>query len=165
MPRVKWLGAAAVKGNAQIWNMDRFGWSPCLVEDVDGDAAARVPEAGDAEPFGFGFRDEAFGDRHSAVFMKGSVIAERREIELERFAFDEGGFGDVIDDEKGEIRLARDRAERSEFRAREADDVIRAAVRVFDCFDDGFAGRSGYFGFVAEELERGWFWHGLVPDI
>jgi len=67
--------------------------------------------------------------------MKGVGIAERVEIELERFALDALLVRHVTDDDMPEIGLAGDRAERCVFRAVEFDDVVAVGVNVVERFE------------------------------
>ncbi len=92
-------------------------------EDIDGDAAAGVPVAADAEPFGVEFVKEALTDADGAIFMETGMVAEAVQIELERLGFHDGARRDVVDDEVREIGLAGDGAERGKFRAGEADHI------------------------------------------
>jgi hypothetical protein len=51
------------------------------------------------------------------------MVAERGEEQFQRLGFDDGLARSVVDDEMGEIRLARHRAERSEFGRGEAHQI------------------------------------------
>ena len=83
--------------------------------------------------------------------MEGAVIAEAREIELQRFRLDEEAVRHIIDDQMREIRLAGDRAERGEFRRGEARHVMRVRVRVRHAVEQRLIGRGGRR--VVAELE------------
>src|SRR6201998_4227490 len=58
-----------------------------LPEHVDRNAAARLPVAADAQPFRFYFRRYPLADRDRAILVKRAVIAEARDIEFQRFRF------------------------------------------------------------------------------
>src|SRR5438874_10236274 len=79
-----------------------------LPEHVDRNPAARVPIAADAQPARLEQRREPPADTDRAILVEGAVVAEARQIELERFGFEQPGFRRVIDDEVREIRLAGD---------------------------------------------------------
>jgi hypothetical protein len=78
-----------------------------LPEDVDGDAAARIPVPADAQEMRFDEVRYALADGNRAVLMERAVIAERCEIELERLRLDEPAVRHVVDDEVRKVGLAR----------------------------------------------------------
>ncbi len=55
----------------------------------------------------------------------------------------------------GEIRLAGHRAQRSEFGHREARDIMRVPMRIFDPFEPRLDGRGGKSGFSTEQSRAG----------
>src|SRR6266849_6412523 len=87
-----------------------------LPEHVDRNAAARIPIAADAKPARLEQSREPFADADRAVLVKGAVIAEARQIEFQRFRFEQPGLRRVIDDQQCKIRLAGDRAQAGELR-------------------------------------------------
>ena len=101
-----------------------------LVKYIDGDATAGIPITADAEEFWVYFFDDAFGDIDGAGFVEGTVIAIGKEIEFERFTLDHFLGRNVIDHNMGEIWLAGDRAQRGEFGASEAYQIIDIRVGV-----------------------------------
>lgn len=149
--RMVGLSPAAIRGDAGVGDVDAIGRGGGLVEDVDGDSAAGVPVAGDAEPGGGEEVGEGFGDADGAVFVEGAVVAEGTEEEFEGFRFDEPIAGDVVDDEVGKVGLGSDGTERGELGAGEADAVGGPGVWIGDAFKGGFLGRGGK-GRLATEL-------------
>src|SRR6478672_4912999 len=77
-----------------------------MPEHVDGHAAARKPIAADAQIGRLDQIDDALADGDRRVLVEGPVIAEAREIELERLRFDEPALRRVVDDEMGEVGLS-----------------------------------------------------------
>src|SRR5690606_8543910 len=88
-------------------------------EDVNRDAAARIPEARDAEPERLDGLEDIGSDPHGAVLVEGTMIAEREAIQLQRLALDQVQVGDDIDRQHCEVGLTRHRTKRCEFRDRE----------------------------------------------
>ena len=88
-----------------------------LPEHVDGDAAARKPIAADAQIRRFDQIGDALADGDRRVFVERPEIAEAREIELQRFRFEQPALRRIVDDEMSEVRLAGDRAEAGELGA------------------------------------------------
>ncbi len=66
---------------------------------------------------------------------KAPWLRNEAEVELQRFAFDQPVARHVVDDEMGEVGLARHRAERGELGRGEAGDVVRVGVRVGDALE------------------------------
>src|SRR5690606_29517405 len=98
---------------------------------------ARVPVAADTQEVRLQETDDALADGDRAVLVKGAVIAEGRQVELQRLRFDDPVTRHVIDDEMREIRLSGDRAERGELRRGEADDVRGIRMRIRHSFELG----------------------------
>src|SRR5260221_13696709 len=134
---------SAIGRDALVGEPQSFRRRGGLVEDVDGDAAARIPVTADAQPQGLDRLDHTAGDGEGAVLVERAVIAECAEIELQRLALDQPLARHVVDDEMREIGLAGDRTERSEFRAGEAHEVGLARMRVGDLLQQGLIGRGG----------------------
>ena len=65
-----------------------------------------------------------------AVLVERAVVAERAEIQLQRLALDQPAARHVVDDEVREVRLAGDRAQRSELGRREAREVQLVGMRI-----------------------------------
>src|SRR4029079_2084007 len=129
--------AAAIGLDALLGNPHAVGWRAVLPEHVDGNAAARIPIAADPEPGGIDKLDDALADGDGRVFMEGAHIAVAREIELERLRLHQPFAGRIVDNEMREIRLAGHRAETGEFRAGEARDISRVAMRVRHALEHG----------------------------
>ena len=81
-----------------------------MPKHVDGDPAARVPIATDAEPMRLHFGKKPLSDANGAIFVKGSVVAEGTKEKLERFRFNNGLVWCIIDDQMRKIGLRRHRA-------------------------------------------------------
>src|SRR6516164_1765351 len=122
--------APAIGRHALVWQPQPLRRLACLPEDVDRDAAARIPIAADAQIMRRDQGGDGLGDPQGAVLMEGAMIAEAAEIELERLRFDEPLIRHIVDDQYAEIGLAGDRAERGEFRTGEAGEIIRARLRI-----------------------------------
>src|SRR4051812_36974340 len=81
-----------------------------LPEHVDRDAAARIPVAADAQPFRPDLGCDPFADHDRAILVERAVIAETRDIELQRFRLQQPAARYVVDHQMSEIRLSGDRA-------------------------------------------------------
>src|SRR5262249_56600946 len=104
--------------------------------------AGRKKITADAQPFWLEERGQFLTDGYRAILMKGAMIAEAVEIEFQRFRFDQPSIRDVINHERGEIRLTRDRAERGKFGKRKARHKIRARMRVAHAIEHRSSGGS-----------------------
>ena len=78
-----------------------------------------------------------------AVFVERPVVAEAREIKLQRFRFEQPALRRIVDDEMGEVGLAGDRAEAGEFWRGEAGGIERVAVRVRHALEQRICRRYG----------------------
>src|ERR1700736_4579589 len=67
---------AAVRRDALIGNPHSLRQFAGLPEYVDGNSAARIPVAADAQPFRLDLGGDPFSDRHRAVLMECTMIAE-----------------------------------------------------------------------------------------
>ena len=72
------------------------------------------------KPFRLDLGGDPLADHDRAILVEGAVIAEAGDIEFQRFGFQQPLARHVVDHEMREIRLARDRADRGEFRRGEA---------------------------------------------
>ena len=68
--------------------------------------------------------------------MEVSVIAERKEIEFQGFAFHQFVIRDIADDNAAEIRLACFRAKACKFRAVQLDQIRRFLMLIGESFQD-----------------------------
>ena len=118
--------------------------------------------AADAEPSRRQCRDEPARDQEGAILVKGGVITERAEEQLQRLAFDNPGVGCVVDHEMGEIRLTGKRAQRGEFGAGEADEVEHPGIWVGNGFEHR---RVRSFGQGRRATELGQVHFGLAKAI
>src|ERR1700746_1821343 len=83
------------------------------------------------------------------------MITEAVEIKLQRFRFHEPAARHVIDDERGEVRLAGNGANRRKFRKGEARDIIAVRMRIGHPVEHRIAWRGGDRDRAAE-LRRLW---------
>src|SRR3546814_13000097 len=92
-------------------------WSR-LPEHIDWNAAARIPIAADPEPPGLHLLEQALADPHRAILVKGGVVAEAAQKQLQRLGFDDRVAGRIVDHQMRKIGLSRNRAQRCELRDR-----------------------------------------------
>src|SRR5580700_967811 len=88
-PRVVALATPAIRRHALVRQPETFGRRAGLPEDVDRNAAARLPVAADAQPARLGGRDDTLADGERRVFVESAVVAERAQVELQRLGLDE----------------------------------------------------------------------------
>src|SRR5262249_17095792 len=120
---------------AQLRHEHAGGRLAGLPEHVDWHAAARIPEAGDAQPVRREQLVERLADADRAFLVEAAVVAEACEIKFERLRLEEPPARGVVDDEEREVRLPGDRAEHGELRRREARDVTGVRVRIGDAIE------------------------------
>ena len=120
------VASAAVGATPWSGSHSPAGGAPDLPEDVDRDAAARIPVAADAQPRGLHLLDQPLADADGHVLVEAAVVAERAEEQLEALRFDDRLARRIVDHQVREIGLAGDRAQRSELGRGEADQVERA---------------------------------------
>ena len=88
------------------------GWRLAgLIEDIDRNAAARVPIAADPQPQRLQLLIQPFGDLERAGLVEAAVAAKGAKVELQRLALDQARIRRVVDNQMGEVGLAGDRAE------------------------------------------------------
>jgi hypothetical protein len=92
---------------------------------------------------------QPLADRHRAVLVEGTVVAERGEVELERLRLHEPAVRHVVDDEVGKVGLAGDGAQARELGRREAGGVVRVGMRVRHPVEHGLVGAIGDLGALA----------------
>src|SRR3954447_13158884 len=126
-----------------------------LPEHVDRDAASRIPIAADAQELRLDLARDALADHHGAILVEGTVIAEARDVEFERFRLQQPLAGGVVDHQMCEIRLSRYRAERGEFRHGETDQIIGASLRIEHAVEFRLLGRIRPFHGAAKLQSRG----------
>src|SRR5580698_2043148 len=91
------LPTPAVRGDALVGEPEAFRGRARLPEDVDGDAAAGVPVAADAQPAWRGGFHDALADGQGAVLVEGAVVAEGAQVELQRLGLDQPFRRRVVD--------------------------------------------------------------------
>src|SRR6478752_2436501 len=75
-----------------------------LEEHVDRDAAARIPVTADAQEFRLDLARDPLANHHCAILVEGAVIAEARDIKLQRLRFQQPLARYIVDHEMREIR-------------------------------------------------------------
>ena len=93
--------------------------------------------------FGFKQRGELLADRDRAFLMERAMIAETVQVKLERLRLHEPSLRHVVDDQRGEVGLAGDRAHHGEFGEGEARDVIRVRMRIAHAVEHRLVRGSG----------------------
>src|SRR6056297_563787 len=68
------------------------------------------------------------GDR----LVEGALVTERPHVELQGFQFDAADIGNVLEVQRGEVRLAGLRAQAGELRHRDTDGIIAARIGVLE---------------------------------
>ena len=76
------LSAPTIGGHALVWNPAGVGGGSSLIKDINRNPTARVPIPPDAQPLRGQKFSQTLRDRDGAIFMKGTVIAERPEIQF-----------------------------------------------------------------------------------
>lgn len=138
----------AIGRHALIRQPDALDRRAGLPEDVDGDAAARVPVAADAQPFRLQQVRQALADGDGAVLVEGAVVAEAGQIQLQALRLDQPVARHIVDDDVGEVGLARHRAQAGELGRGEARHIERVGVRIGHAFQHRLfrVGRGGGLG-------------------
>ena len=131
------LGAGALSGSARPVGGDALVGKPYalqrlagLPENVDRNAAARIPITADPQPPRAHLVEQPLPDPDRHILVEAAVIAERAEEQLQALRLDDGLARRIVEHQMREIGLPRDRAERGELRRGEADKVERPRTRV-----------------------------------
>ena len=90
--------------------------------------------------------EDAVGDR----FVERALVPIRREIKLERFAFDAAAIGHVVDVDPSEVGLAGDGTKAGEVVGLEMN-VIITSRWIWKCFQSRLGWRGGQFGLASTE--------------
>ena len=86
-----------------------------MPENINRNAAARVPIAADSQPPRIKQGRNLFADAQRAVFMKTAMIAEAGQEEFEALAFYQPIVWGIVDDQMCKVWLAGYRTQRGEF--------------------------------------------------
>src|SRR6478752_9963602 len=78
------LAPAAIRRDALLGHPQSLRCAAGLPEHVDRDAAARIPVAADAQELRLDLARDALADHDGAILVECAVIAEARDVELER---------------------------------------------------------------------------------
>lgn len=114
-------------------------------DDVGEDAAADVELGGEAHESRLGRGDQVVEDAVGDVLVEVAFLAERPHVELQALQLDALLVGDVVEDQRGEIRLAGLGAQAGEFRDLHVDMVVAARVRIGEGFQR-FGGFRAHIG-------------------
>ena len=101
---------------------------------VGEDAAAHVKLGGEAHEARLGGGDQVVEDAVGDIFVKMSLVAERPHVELEAFQFDALRIGDVVQRQRGEIRLSGFGTKTGEFRYLHVDVVVASRSGIGEGF-------------------------------
>jgi hypothetical protein len=82
--------------------------------------------------------------------MERAMVAEARGVELQRLGFDEPADRHEVEHQMREIRLSRHRADRGEFRDREAHQIIGTSLGIGHAIELRLFRRVGPFHRAAE---------------
>src|SRR5688572_18338621 len=126
--RRKKSAAPAIGLHALIRQPDAVRQLAGLPEHVYRNAAARIPVAADPQEMRLEQRHEPLADTDRAILVKGAMIAERGEVQLERLGFHQPIARYVVDHEVREVWLACDGAQRREFGGRETSHIKRVCM-------------------------------------
>ncbi len=112
--------------------------------DVGEDAAAHIEFCGEAHEARLRGGDQIIQDAVGHVFVEMALVAERPDVELEAFEFDAGGIGNIVEYQRGEIRLAGLGAQTGELGNFHVNVVIPSRIGVGKRFQI-FGGGRGHF--------------------
>src|ERR1043166_4217334 len=110
------LAAAAIGRDTLVRNPEALGQAAGLPEDVDRNAAARIPVAADAQELRLDLGGDPLADHHGAVLVESAMVAKACDIKFQRFRLEQPFSGCVVDHKMREIRLSGDWTDRCEFR-------------------------------------------------
>ena len=126
-----------IKHCQQTLLLQRFVFGVGIVgEGVDADAAAGGEDTRYLKVLRVHQFDQVFHDDVHAVFVEIAVIAERKEIELERFRLHHLLTRDIGNVDCGEVGLPRLGAERGELRTMESNQILVFRMFVYKSFED-----------------------------
>jgi len=115
------------------------------------DAAAHVPERGDAQEARRDRRDEIVEHAIGHGLVECTLVAERVHVEFQALEFDIAPVGHEFQDEAAEIRLPGDRAKAGEFRDLDAHQVVARGAGIGK---GGELGGSGFFHLLSGAWRR-----------
>ncbi len=110
-----------------------------LGDNVGEDAAAHVELGGEPHEAGLGRLDQIVEDAVGDVLVEVTFLAETPHVELQALQFDAGLVGNVVKDQRGEIRLPGLGAKTREFR----DFHVNMKVTFSFGVGEGFQGLAG----------------------
>ena len=126
-----------IKHCQQTFLLQRFVFGVGIVgEGVDADAATGGEDTRYLKVLRVHQFDQVFHDDVHAVFVEIAVIAERKEIELERFRLYHLLPWNVGNVDCGEVGLPRLGAERGELRTMESNQILVFRMFVYKSFED-----------------------------
>jgi len=98
------------------------------------DAATDIEFGGQAHEAGLAGRDQVGQDPVGDGFVESAFFAKRPDVHFQGLEFDAGLIGNVLDFERGKVRLAGFRAQAGEFRDADADGVIALRLWIIKDF-------------------------------
>jgi hypothetical protein len=102
---------------------------------IDGNATTWEEYACNLNVFGVHKADKILHDDIDAIFVKGTMVAETKKVELETFAFDHFDVGDVAYAYLGKVWLPGDGTKAGEFRTVELYPIVMFGVLVVKSFE------------------------------
>ena len=124
-----------------------------LGDDIGENAAAHIELGGQAHEARLGGCHQVIQNAVGDGFVKGALVAEGPDIELETLQFDTGLIRNIVQIERGEVRLAGFRAQAGEFRDFHVNMEIAAGLRVVEGFEH-LAGLTGHEGYRINRLNK-----------
>ena len=96
------------------------------------DAAAHPPSSFQTHEAGIDRLDKVVKDAVCDVLMEVPFISEGPHVELERLQFEVLFIGDVVENQRGKVRLAGERAQAGEFRNFHVNEVVALGVGIVE---------------------------------
>ncbi len=112
-------------------------------DDIGEDPAAHKELGGQAHEARFGGFDQIVKNAIGHCLMEAALVAERPDVKLEALEFDAGFFRNIVENQRGEVRLAGLRAQAGEFRDLHVDLEVALRRRVGESFE-GLGGLGGH---------------------
>ena len=111
-------------------------WPSVVDIRMDGYSSSRSEQAQHLDVLRIHQFDQVIEDDVDTILVETSVVTETEQVEFEALALNHTYVGNIADADLCEIRLSRDRAQSSEFRAVETHPVITAGMHVLESLED-----------------------------